>query len=190
MTAALSPEDEVIRLRARLAERERDLTAVREMAHAAEAAMMSRLHAAKAEIASLQQALADALAPAAFGEAETGDLAAESPAPPEPAPVRLAVPRRSWPRAALLPAWRAMRPVARPALWRLRTFFTAEAMRELAALRAQHDQTRELLERAVEGRAAPASPAPGSPAQYGLGFGDTPAERWLLTLVIEGGQPA
>lgn len=192
MTAILSPEDELIRLRARLAERERELAGVREMAHDTEAAAASRLRAAKAEIAALQQALADALAPDAFDVTERMDAAAESAvAAPDPVPMRT-VPRRPWSRAALLPAWRAMRPVARPALWRLRSFFTAEAMRELAALRAQQDQARELLERAMQSRTAPppVAPTPASQPTYGAGLGDTPAERWLLTLVLEGGQPA
>jgi hypothetical protein len=62
-----------------------------------------------------------------------------SPVPFLPRAMPATLPRRSLRRVVALPVWRLFRPVARPMLWRVRSFLTADAVRELAALRAAHE---------------------------------------------------
>ncbi len=212
-------DDDLIRLRGRLAERERELAAVREAAADAAEAASWRLEAAQQEAAALRGALDEARAlandepePAAEGPAE---IVAVKAVPLPSAPSRPVSPlpavapgprRRSLRRVVVLPVWRLVRPVARPVLWRARSFLTADALRELTTLRAAQDAmqevTRETVREAVQealsraalpskGRADDA-PCRASGPSHGLGLGDTAAERWLLTVALEAtaAQPA
>ncbi len=89
-------------------------------------------------------------------------------------------------------AWRLARPVLHPTLWRLRSFFTASTERELVALRDAQDALRD-AQNAFLARLdrptidLPPPPRPPLPAPSpGLAMGDTPAERWLVTLLLLG----
>lgn len=201
-------DDDLILLRSRLAERERELAAVREAAADAAEAAAWRLEAARQEAAALRCALEEAHA-LASDEPESepvAEILAEvttAATMPSPAPsLPIAAPRRrSLRRVMALPVWRLVRPVARPALWRVRNFFAADTLRELAALRAAQDAMQEAARDAVRdavqealGRIAlpPAAgaeaPCQASGPSHGLGLGDTAAERWLLTVALECGR--
>ncbi len=171
-------DDDLILLRGRLAQRERELAALREAAADAAEAAAWRLEAAQQEAAALRSALDEARAlasdeaePAAVGPLETVAAAA---VPLSPAPslavsqFPAAIPgtqRRSLRRVMALPVWRLVRPVARPALWRVRSFFAADTLRELAALRAAQgamqeaarDAVREALQEALSRVASPSA---------------------------------
>ncbi|MBV9747310.1 MAG: hypothetical protein JO157_00700 [Acetobacteraceae bacterium] len=207
-------DNDLILLRSRLAERERELAAVREAAADAAEAAAWRLEAAHQEAAALRCALDEAGTLGAAVEPEPEQVAeiaaaitvaATTPLPPAP-PLPIAPPRRrSLRRVMALPVWRFVRPVARPALWRARSFLAADTLRELAALRAAQDAMQEATRDAIRGavqealsRIAPPSnacaepPCPALGPSHGLGLGDTAAERWLLTVVLEvtAAQPA
>ena len=209
-------DDDFILLRGRLAERERDLAAVREAAADAAEAAARRLSAAQQEAVALRRALDEARA-LAIAEPEpevemlTEMVVAEAVTPstpplsvsPLPETMTATSRRRSLRRVMALPVWRLIRPVARPLLWRARSFLTADAVRELAALRAAHEAmqeasrgaVRDAVQEALSGTASPSmayaeeapqrAPRRGSGPSYGLGLGDTAAERWLLTVALE-----
>ena len=212
-------DDDVFLLRRRLSERERELATVREAATDAAEAAALRIRAAQQEAAALRCALDEALAltitePESIGEMLTEMVVANA-APPSPSPA-VSVPassapvvlvgapatasRRSLRRVVALPVWRLIRPVARPMLWRARSFLAADSVREMAALRAAHeamqDASREAIRDAVQDALSRAIQPPGTarveeatrrPAgpSHGLGFGDTAAERWLLTAALD-----
>ena len=208
-------DDDLIFLRGRIADRERELAAVHEAAADAAEAAAWRLQAAQREAAALRRALDEAHALAnAAPEAATEELAAVmvvDAAPPPPAPsfpapsLPVAVrgrSRRSLRRVVALPVWRLVRPVARPMLWRARSFLAADALRELATLRAAQeamqeatrDAVREAVQEALSAAALPSrrdmeeAPCRISSPSHGLGLGDTAAERWLVTVALEYGR--
>lgn len=192
-----SLDDDTALLRVRLAERERELSALREAATDAAEAAAGRLRAAREEAVALRTALEEALVPT------PAESLVEAPAE---VPVAEVVPlatipaapvHRSLRRTLALPLWRLVRPVARPVLWRARTFFMADAVRELAVLRASQEAMQQAVREAVQEALGCAASPPactgetlrGGPS-HGLGLGDTAAERWLLTVALESSQPA
>ena len=216
-------DTEIIAARGLLAERERELEALRERAADDAETAARRLLAAQREIAALHRALDEArevgrAEPQAVPAAETADARPQAvdllkvqpmQAPPQTSERRHR--RRSLRRAVALPIWLLVRPFARPLVWRARTFLMAETVQEITAVRvaqdamraaqdtihevtrsAIEDAARKIVEEALD-RVAPPPPAP-SPApprvvshgpSYGLGLGDTAAERWLLTAALE-----
>ena len=152
---------EIISARGLLAERERELEALRERAADDAETAAQRLLAARREIAALRRALDEAREAARAGlpavpaaEAEIADARPQAadacevepvqpvqapPQAPSGAPERHERLRRPLRRAVALPIWRLVRPFARPLIWRARTFLTAETTREIAAVRASQD---------------------------------------------------
>ena len=97
------------------------------------------------------------------------------PAPPQPAGPRLALPRgpllpalkprlRAAARLVALAGWKVIRPVTRPMLWRLRSFFVGQLLREVQELRAEHDETLRTVVGLTAGGGFAPYPEPGRPA--------------------------
>jgi hypothetical protein len=151
--------------------------------------------AAPHEAARLRHPLDKAEESAPVARPEPGHSRGSPPLAAPSAPSPHWAPRRMLRRAAAVSIWRLLRPIARPLLWRARTFFMADALRELAELGgAQQAMLEAMLEAQVERRsgdtASPAAPCRvghGAPGE-GLGLGDTAAERWLLTVALESAQ--
>ena len=192
MPAPDPPASDLIAARARLADARAELAHLREQAADAAERAATRLAAATREINRLKQALAEATAPPAF--LPDPEPPTPEPLPPvadlAPAPIPLP-PVRNWRRTAALPAWRLIRPIARPLLWRTRTFMNADAVRDIAALREAHNSLVAALDHPVpQAVASPPPPPPPPIPSPGLAMGDTAAERWLLTsLLLAPGHP-
>lgn len=208
----LSGPDEITHLRIRLAEQEREMAALREAASDAAEAAAARLRAARQDTAALQRALDEAQAGIARPAEAEPDWPAAAPlevqeahSVPLPAVALQPAPRRGLGRAAVRPIWRLIRPIARPVLWRARSFLMADTVRELTGLRDSYQQMQQSMDDAVREAAAEETrpvpvPAPMPVAAWaphraaydvpghGLGLGDTAAERWLLTVALEGAQ--
>lgn len=199
----LSVPDETAPLRVRLAEQERELAALREAASDAAETAAARLRAARQDAAALRRALDETMqALAARPEADEAAQpeVQEAASVPLPALAPPSAPQQhSLRRAAALPIWRLIRPIARPLLWRTRNFLMAGAVHELAELRATQQRMQRAMPGAAREAAEEARPGLALTAAlprraahdvpgHGLGLGDTAAERWLLTVALDGAQ--